>query len=400
MCKRIENAFTTWAQHLQDIEMLGLDESLKLYKQCRIEFPRLISAFMTHRLTLYRARIISKDSKANISNPKTFSYPPPEKCTTYQRASVPGFPVFYAAMDGKTALEELRNFANEPIKKGDQIYLSEWRTKEHAMYSLNYLTLTNIIGDEYLYSDITQNINKEFKRIFKGQTRAFRNKQRHLFDKVSNIFLNGKNYLQSGIIAYEIMYATPNIQGIKIDGIMYPSCSNNFRSVNCALLPEFVDKALELKSVRKVSFEEFTNDGANSTIKYFGVPKNDKVIWKTYVSVLQYANYNFNMWITLKWPDEKIFSSRFYLNNQEIEFNEFCKSMIKKIDLSNYRIPSDLEGVYNENGSYVLNVMHKFKDNQCYFEYNGDRNDLSVLQLQPKILARTKRISYKKVLNQ
>jgi hypothetical protein len=63
------------------------------------------------------------------------------------------------------------------------------------------------------------------------------------------------------------------------DGILYPSCSNNFNSINYAFLSYFVDQKITMEVVRKLSFEEFTEQQAHSTGFYFGVIDKGKVVW-------------------------------------------------------------------------------------------------------------------------
>ncbi|MDB5122459.1 MAG: hypothetical protein JWP94_588 [Mucilaginibacter sp.] len=393
----IKRSFQKWTAELDQVNYLPLEKSLALYKKSHIEFPRIISAHLDYPLKIYRARIIATNSNEDISNPQTFSYPPKEKAISYQRANVPGFPVFYGAMDGKTALEELRTYSNQPITKGDQVYLSEWRFKPDSKYILNYLTLSHIKGEQHLYSDITQNVETQFERIFQNETIAFKQKQKFLFDTVSELFLSG-SYLQSGIIAYQILYNTPLVNNLKIDGILYPSCCNNYRSVNCAFLPQFVDTSLELETVRKVSFEEFTTEGANSTSRYFGIVKNNKVIWKTYITELMIRDYKSVLALDDKWPEEDILKSDFFIQDGQMDFAEFCQKRINAIDLSDHRIPQRNEHFYKENGTLVYRLIYQFGQDECTLRYRGKLNNIPQIIIFIPVKTKTKIVSKAVVL--
>ena len=385
----LKRSFQQWAEALNNVDNPSLEESLLIYKTHSIEFPRLVSPCHDYPLKIFRARIISDESEDDISNPRTFSYPPKAKATCYQRANVPGFPVFYGAMDGKTALEELRNYSNMPIQKGDKVYLSEWKLKPGSSYTLNYLTLSNIIGEQHLFSDITKKIDAEFERIFYNEPEALKQKQKFLFEQVSELFLTG-NYFQSGLIAYQILYNSPVIKDIKIDGIFYPSCSNNYRSVNCAFLPEFVDQNLELEIVRKVSFEEFTGNGAYSNGKYFGIVEKNQVIWRTYITELMIHDYEYELLLTDKWLDEHIEQSNFFLGNKYMDLQEFCRKRIETIDLSNHRIPQKNEHLYRENGTILFRFTYQFRDDDCTLRFQGRINNISEIVIKIPVKAQTK----------
>lgn len=73
-----------------------------------------------------------------------------------------------------------------------------------------------------MLSKLNKRIYSEVRRIFNNEEEFFAKTQKFLFQNMSELFLSG-NYLQSGIIAHKIIYGTPEIQGIKINGIIYPS---------------------------------------------------------------------------------------------------------------------------------------------------------------------------------
>jgi hypothetical protein len=397
--EKIKASFEEWDQTLSGIEFLSLEESLRLMKACSISIPRVLTPDISYPMTLYRARIISPDSKEDIGNPKTFSYPPKEFVQTYQRANVPGHPVFYGAADGKTALEELRKNGSEHIEKGDKVYLAKWKIKENAKYTFNNLTVSEITGEGQMFSGITKRIESELERIFEKEDPIFKREQIYLFKKISELFLTG-NYLQSGVIAYKILFNTPEINGYKIDGILYPSCSNNFRSFNCALRPDFVDKNLELVEVRKLSFEEFTDEGVNSTSHYLGTVTKGEIIWKKYVSTLLTKNVEYILYSLEPWNDQDADTATFYVNNEELNFNQYCQDQVEEIDLIDFKIAQKDEKTYRENRDMICLKSINFEQGVCYFKTGNTTTHISNITIKIPVKARSETVTNDIVLNQ
>jgi hypothetical protein len=208
--KNLKDDFIRWKLALDKENHLSLKDSLKLLKEFNITIPRILIPNFSHPLKLYRVRVISSGSDEDLTKKSTFSYPPAEFVKDYQRANAPGYPVFYGAFDAKTAFEEIRCNGNEKIKKGDKVFFSEWRVKENSKYSLAHLTLSSLTGEEYMLSKLNQRIYSELQRIFSTEEEFFAKTQKFLFQSMSELFLSG-SYLQSGIIAHQIIYDTPEI---------------------------------------------------------------------------------------------------------------------------------------------------------------------------------------------
>lgn len=170
-CKDLLNSkqsFDAWAARLLEFSDISLVDSLALFKEYDIRIPRILSPDTEHDLTFFRARVIPKNSNEDLSKPSTFSYPPAKLVTTFQRANAPGFPVFYGAADGKTALEELR-INGQQIKAGDTVFLSKWRLKRNISYNFVNLTIPEIDNEHQLYAGITKKISAELERIFAAE---------------------------------------------------------------------------------------------------------------------------------------------------------------------------------------------------------------------------------------
>jgi len=376
---QIKNNLLEWNESLSNINDMPLEQAYLLMKRYLPYFHHIQFSDTLYPMTIYRARIIDRDSTEDISNPRTFSFPPKEKCKTYQRASVPGFPVFYGAMDAKTAIEELRTNSVQPIKKGDQFYLSEWKINKNVLCTFNCLTFSDIIGDQYLISGITERVNQALNILLSSTPAAFKEAQIYLYNQISQLFLIGK-YLQSGPIAYQILYGEDNSTDKKSDGILYPSCSNQFNSINCALLPDFVRKHMHMEVVHKMAFEHFEDDSAHSLGHYFGTIVDDKIEWKTYLTEF-FGEYTMSLDLTIKWMDKTIEDAAFFVRGQGMNLTRFCESLIDDINFEAISISGEHEERYKNNGQLALDFTFDMSRENCYLKHNDEINPVKRLLL-------------------
>jgi hypothetical protein len=376
--RKIKQDLQQWSDKLINIDFLPLEDAFLLLKQSLPYFPNIQFSYTSYPMTIYRARVISKDSQEDITNPKTFSYPPKEKAATYQRASVPGFPVFYGTMDAKTAMEELWANSVEPIKKGDQFYLSEWKIKQDVLCTFNCLTFSEITGEKHLIGEMTERVSYSLKAILANTPPKFREAQIYLYNKISQLFLTGK-YLQSGPIAYKILFDS-NPTDKAPDGILYPSCSNHYESINCAFHPDFVDQNMTMEIVRKMSFEEFTEQEAHSLVHYFGTIESDEVVWKNN-KIEMYGKYKMTLDLSLKWPDEILENAQLFVRDKEIDLTKFCENLIDEIDFDAISIPQRYEDTTQPNKPLEFTFTYPLKDENCYFKNDEGINILNALRL-------------------
>ncbi|HXI01200.1 MAG TPA: hypothetical protein VNI52_13115 [Sphingobacteriaceae bacterium] len=396
--RKVKANFKKWNALLQTYDNISWETAHSLLKKFDIRIPRLVIHNITHSLKLYRVRAFSQESAEDISDPRTFSYPPNEKVKTFQRANIPYHTVFYGAFDGKTAFEELKLNGNQTIKRGDIIFLSEWTIKEGSQYNLAQLTLPEISEEEQLYGDLTKKVYSEINRIFDSESAVFAEEQKFLYQQASKIFLSG-SYIQSGILAHQILYKTPEVQGVKIDGILYPSFSNNFRSINCALHPDFVDKNLRLESIRKLSFEEFTDEGAQTVSQYFGEVQKGKIIWKTYFSELFVKTFSTKMELSEEWSEDERINARFFVSGRETNIKEYCHSQVDSIDLSKSNIPGEHEAAFRANEDFVFVFEQHFDPGISYLKYNDRINDITIIRWKIPLKASTREVKPLEVYN-
>jgi hypothetical protein len=394
----LKNNFIKWKEHLGSCKEISLEESQALIKLYGVTIPRILIPYQQLSFRLYRARILNKHSVEDITDPKTFSYPPKEHTKVFQRANAPGFPVFYGALDGKTAFEELRFNGSEPVKKGDTVFLSEWSIKPDSIYSLCYLTNPEISEEEQLFSPITKNIFNQMPRIFSGQEPVFSMTQQFLYKEASKLFLTGK-HIQSGIIAHEILYNTPEVNGITIGGLVYPSCSNNYRSVNCALHPDFVDKHLELETVRKLSFESFRDEGAQSTLHYFSDIIDNKIVWQTFVSELMINDHSVEIGLEEEWSNEEVVASKLSIHGEDVDLHKYCWDIVNKINLNDVKIPFEKAEIFKKEKGYYCIYDLTFDPGIAWLTNNGKINPATLLRIKTPVKAYVEKADLKAVLS-
>jgi len=341
----LRNEFLQWKQEMESLEDPSLEKCIDLIKKHKLTFPRFVVPNIDFSLKVFRVRTIVADSIEDICDPKTFSYPPVACCNDFQRASVPGHPVFYAAADAKTAMEEVK-INGGPIKPGDKIFLSQWRIKKGAKYSLNYLTRPEIVGEEHGYKDLTQKLYSEMDRIFSQEEVFFGKRQRLLFDLTSSLFFSD-SYIASGMIGYETLYQTEEVNGIKIVGISYPSCANNFRGVNFAFHPDFVNECMELESVRLVTFKEFNDEGAQTTGNYNGNLLSGRINWTCFTVYLMMNEVTSKLYLSEDCEQEDVYGADLqFRDGTVIALQEYTKQQLAKIDLSNMEVSPENEHYY------------------------------------------------------
>jgi hypothetical protein len=393
---KVRTEFKNWVTELDKDPLITVEDAMMLMKQYDISIPRLLNHNFEYPITLYRTRVIPEHLDCDLSEPSNFSYPPASACEHFQRANAPGYPVFYGAMDGQTAMEELR-INGEPLCANDTIFLSKWRVREGVKANYANLTMRDITEAHQLSAEITKNTYREFERIFKDQEDFFKKTQSILFQESSAFFLKG-SHIQSGTIAYEILYNTQEAEGIRINGIMYPSVCNEFRSINFALHPDFVDHSLELLSVKKFTFREFANKGSHGTVSYFGKPEGGKLVWTTLLSELKTQDFKIELALDLGWTAQQINQAKFIFKGAEINLRDYCAKRVDAIDLSKNTVKQDDMKLYEENTESVL-ILEQLLDDGVAFLQDGDRiNGISTIRMLVPLFMRTKIVDPKEVL--
>jgi hypothetical protein len=186
---------------LQNTNFIPIEEALKLVEPLNMRYG--IQATNSPPLSLYRIRIINKGANEDLSSLKTFSYPPVNCTKSYQRANIPGYPVFYGATDGKTAFEEV--YSQIKDCPNSDIYISEWELKIPEHY-LVFTLLNKLYDEDHLLNGFSASYSKTWKEM-KNESQDSIDYYSELGLFIGKQFISG-NYILTGSISHEIIYNT------------------------------------------------------------------------------------------------------------------------------------------------------------------------------------------------
>lgn len=269
--------------------------------------------------------------------------------------------------------------------------------KEGVRANYANLTTREITEPHQLSAEITKNTFREFERIFKDQEDFFKKTQSLLFEESSALFLKG-SHIQSGTIAHEILYNTQEAEGIRINGIMYPSVCNGFRSINFALHPDFVDQSLELLSVQKFTFREFANNGSHGNVSYFGKLEGGKVVWTTLFSELKIQDFKIELALDPGWTAQEINKAICIFKGAEINLRDYCAKRVDAIDLSKNIVKQDDLNLYEDNTESVFVLEQKLDDGVAFLQQGERIHGISTIRMLIPFFMRTKIIDPTEVL--
>src|SRR5690606_5829443 len=190
--KTVKERITEWAIALTRDEHITTEQALSLTSQYAITMPLILNSRALFPDSLFRVRVIEHNSEEDIANPRTFSYPPAEYVKHFQRANAPSHPVFYGAMDGQTAFEEVSINGERKIEKGDVVFLSEWKIKPVNKYRLCYIFYPDISSPNAGVTDLASHLHKEINRLFANEELSVKDEQIELFKTINELFLTGK----------------------------------------------------------------------------------------------------------------------------------------------------------------------------------------------------------------
>ena len=230
------------------------------------------------KLSIFRVR--EMDSFSNINLVREHSYPPIH-LTGMGRCNFPQFPVFYCSNDAMTALiEVVRNYVGSEKK----YCISKWEihpTDQELVFE-TFLQSELPVENHFkiFQKEIQERINEPFEKSF--QEKLAPEKKDGLIEYLTYLdksFINDKNYSISASLAHRSLYAGHNF---RTDILMYPSVQTQFKGVNMALSPNFVENNLELKRLYEVTLDNYNPEKGEVKMtfhQYAEVEKN-VIMWK------------------------------------------------------------------------------------------------------------------------
>ena len=258
------------------LESFSYAEIKKLFEDALGMIPKLVVPNSTFGAPIYRVTngVFPGFDKNKVSY---FSHPPANSCKL-GRANLKGFPVFYAALSGDTALREFRDFNNEPLKKGEIIYISEWKIKKDSKVNYSQFIYNESVELREKVIDINNSNHEKLARISLGYSEEKRAAFKLLIEKLGNLYILDKSYITSSFLSHYLLYEDREHSPFIIDALIYPSVQAGFKGINYAIHPEFVKKNIKLKSVQKVSFNSFEDGKSSLSFLELGLPKANGIL--------------------------------------------------------------------------------------------------------------------------
>lgn len=211
------------------------------------------------KFSVVRAREINSE-KEDITDFLTFG-PPPISETSQGRANLVGYPVMYAATDGRTAMREIGAIP------GQEYYVSIWekRLETPIMVSLYTIHGSPSTDLHHWVKDALKFVVNEIGLLPKDTDKFL-----HAMKLRSALFLM-ENYDISARLAHGLIFNKSELA----DAVIYPSVVENNRCC-FAISPEFTYSSMKLVRVYRMVFSE----GFIFRSMARGRPEKGKLDWK------------------------------------------------------------------------------------------------------------------------
>lgn len=205
------------------------------------------------------------------ANRERLGHPPPEAVPFYQRANRPHHPMFYSSIAREAPFFEL------DVQPGDHVAISKWRTTKKIL-------VNNVGFASETFRALKSNRTPPTWGPPHSLTTDLSNQliAKYFAEEFTRVVSVGQEYLYkiSTAIAEKLYIGNVNMavsgdafEGeARFGGLLYPTIAMRANSENVVLLPEFVDRFLELMSVEWVRVDSKEPD------------------FKYKVTVLDYAN--------------------------------------------------------------------------------------------------------------
>jgi len=230
------------------------------------------------KLSIFRAR--EMDSFSNINLVREHSYPPIH-LTGMGRCNFPKYPVFYCSNDAMTALiEVVRNNGGSEKK----YCLSKWEVHPTDQEFVFESFLQSDLPDENYFKVFKKEIRERINEPFEKRSKKKLDPERkdgliEYLTFLDKSFINDNNYSLSASLAHRSLYADHNF---RTDILMYPSVQTQFKGVNMALNPNFVENNLKLKRLYEVTIENYNPDKGEvkMTLHQYAEVEKNVMMWK------------------------------------------------------------------------------------------------------------------------
>lgn len=202
-----------------------------------------------------------------ITHLSRLSYPPLKYSKSYQRASSPCRPMFYATrlrdFIPKNILNAQKTCLRETIADPTELYTTEKRVAISLWHTTMQLDLLAVFSWEDFQVNNTemQEVNQGFNAFIQQSSPEIQNSTKLIYDYIGERFsvpvnANQWEYLPSAIFTHFILMSFRFNLHRELHGIVFPSTKVKGSELNVALLPGVVDKGLRCTSVIDCRFNE------------------------------------------------------------------------------------------------------------------------------------------------
>lgn len=194
--------------------------------------------------------------KEKILTTDRLKYPPTVKNKSYQRASTPSRPMFYAvkhkSIEHPDINSAIRTCLLETIGNYEELLSTEQRVVISLFYNFRPLTLFSIFGWSEFQSKNhnMQEINSDFERTLRGLSPELLNNTKLLLDYLAERYCipvgqNESQYKPSAILTQYLL----NYRYLEADGVIFPSVKSNGHELNVAIIPNSYEQKMCITKV-------------------------------------------------------------------------------------------------------------------------------------------------------
>lgn len=245
------------------------------------EFKIIPNVVRLHKPSSFSLKIFRARDLKSIKNIDLFaehSYPP-ANVTNFNRCNFPGNPVFYCSNNPFTALlEVIRNYSY----KGKKFCISKWgliNTDEEFVFQT---FLQSNLHEHNQFNLIKEIEINQIDKPFGGKLDDDRKEGLIEYLKfIHSAFINDESYALSSCIAHRTLNANHNLA---TDILMYPSVQSQFKGVNMAIRPNFVDNMMKVERFYIIEVINYDVGKGKFKVKFskYGVVNKNVIFWKKF----------------------------------------------------------------------------------------------------------------------
>lgn len=238
--------------------------------------PNIFKLFKPSDFNLPIYRVREFNSFTNINQFSEHSYPP-INLARFNRCNFPNRPVFYCSDNPITALMEV---IRENDYKKRKFCISKWELIDSDKPFVFQTFLQTELHQDNNYGVLKNSEIEQLGQPFENKLDQDRKAGLAEYLKfLHSSFISDKSYVLSASIAHRTLNAKHNLA---TDILMYPSIQTQYKGVNMAITPNFVDNMMRVQRFYIVELENYNIQTGkfNITISKYGDIDKNIIFWK------------------------------------------------------------------------------------------------------------------------